>query len=185
MIDDTYISWLVKTGQEKQPSVNHSNPDDYGLTRKDTILARLRYLRSKLKEAEKDYRFWNSELLNNYCWFSEQRVLECQRVFNKLEKDITFNVARLKYKEDKHIVYDISVIKTIPLNKITEILPSGFFAINPFRNETVPSNSLHWDKKTNRYHDFGDGRSGDVIDLYMKINNCDTITALRELSNIT
>ena len=78
--------------------------------------------------------------------------------------------------------FDIAEIKKIPLDKITKIESNGFFSNNPFRTEHSPSNSLHWDKRINRWCDYGSGDiHGDVIDLYMKLNTCDFVTACKEL----
>ena len=42
--------------------------------------------------------------------------------------------------------------------------------------------SFCWYKKTNTWHCFGGcGLGGDVIDLYMKLNNCDFVTATKAL----
>jgi len=80
--------------------------------------------------------------------------------------------------------YDIERIKEYPMDQITRILPNGFFVANPFRTENSPSNSLHWDKRCNRFMDFADGRSGDVVDVYQAIYKCTFIEALKELSNL-
>lgn len=48
----------------------------------------------------------------------------------------------------------------------------------PFHNDGTPSMSL---KKYNRYHCFGCDAKGDVIDLYMKIQEVDFITAVKKL----
>ena len=94
----------------------------------------------------------------------------------------------LKVKKSCGFVYidniyriDIEQIKKIPIDRITKINRAGFFINNPFRKERSPSNSLHLNRKTNRWSDYGSGEYGDNIDLYMNINNCNFIEACKEL----
>lgn len=42
--------------------------------------------------------------------------------------------------------------------------------------------SFCWYKKENKWWCFGESRGGDVIDLYMEINNCDFKTAVKQLA---
>lgn len=51
----------------------------------------------------------------------------------------------------------------------------------PIHNEKTPS--FAWYSKNNRWHCFGAcGKGGDSVDLYMELNNCDFITAVKELN---
>jgi DNA primase len=78
----------------------------------------------------------------------------------------------------------MEALKKIPLNQICEIMPSGFFKNNPFRNEKSPSNSLHWNKNNNTWYDFASGQHGDSVDLYMKINNISFRQACQEMQSL-
>jgi hypothetical protein len=127
-------------------------------------------------------------------WFIDMYVKPIKDKLAKLEKNIYFikrRIKDLKFKEKypdmpikEYRTYDVERIKQVPINKIVEVMPNGFFKNNPFRNEHSPSNSLFWFKKTNSWVDFGSGDGGDNINLYMKLNNCDFRTACRELEFI-
>lgn len=115
-------------------------------------------------------------------WYIHDYSNELYAEIEKLNRKI-FIIKNLKTKDGKTF-FDLELIKTVPLDKITEILPSGFFVHNPFRNEASPSNSLHWDKRTNRYKDFATDKHGDACDLFMAVNDCSMITALKSLSTM-
>lgn len=185
---DLWFYESCKLGQIKdmwQSSLpKHNNYEDYGLTRQQSVNSRLRYLRSLKEPLDKDLSRWQTRMLLGIGtpWYVQAKVIECSRRVDKLAKDISFNLARLKLKEDNPQAYDIARIKTIPMDKITQINGNRFFQENPFRKENSPSNSLFWYKDSNRFHDFYDGRTGDVIDIFMAINKCTLKEALKELS---
>lgn len=182
--DDIFHSFHLKN--ERHQVVGHGDYHNYkGLDRKFVIHCRLRFLRSKRKNLEMRLRRWKSLLLKDYNWYCEDMIVELTNDINKINKEISIRLQQLRNPERELKSYDIERIKSIPLNEITEINNNGFFVNNPFRNERSPSNSLYWNKKNNRYHDFGTGMGGDVIDLYMTINNCDIKTALKELSSVS
>jgi hypothetical protein len=177
------ISYLIKIGEIKQPSVKHSDPADYGLTREQAIKLRIKYLREKREVIQEKCDEVKKEMLSGTRPYGYIMQNYYNELIEKLDKDINYNLARLRTDTDKPS-YDLETIKRIPLDQITKINSNGFFQDNPFRSEKSPSNSLHWDKKSNRWHDFGSGQHGDVIDLVMVIENCDFKTALKELSNL-
>jgi len=177
-----YIDCYLKY-HNKQQSVNHSNPEDYGLSRDDALKMKLRYLKSKKKELDDEITNLNVDYLSGKrpLAYVTLNILEEKR--DKLNKDIFIN-SKILNKKENITLYDVSNLKNIPLNKITEILSNGFFMNNPFRNERSPSNSLAWDKKTNRWTDFGSGEYGDSIDLVMAMNKCDFREACKILTLI-
>jgi hypothetical protein len=161
--------------------VIHNNPADYGLTHKDVVTIQMSNLRWELKHLRTKFLNIKSKLLSNHFFYTPGDLNTVENEIRKTEDQLRFKRNSL----DKDYVprsYDIARIKTIPLDTITQILSTGFFVNNPFRREKSPSNSLHWEKKSNRWYDFATSESGDVIDLYCKINGCDTKTAMRELS---
>jgi len=188
MTDQSFIHlcYMIRIGEITQPSPRHNNSEDYRLTRKDVINYRVRYLRPILKDKEESVRVWTKEMMittGRAHDLAASMLLDAIHDKDKIDKEIKFNLSRMKFKEDTPQGYDIARIKTIPMDKITRILPNGFFINNPFRNEQSPSNSLHWYKPVNRFSDFATNQNGDVIDLYMAINKVDLKTALKELSN--
>lgn len=78
--------------------------------------------------------------------------------------------------------FDVERLKEIPIGDIYETVSTGFFLNNPLRKERSPSNSLHWNRSTNRWTDYGSGEYGDVIDLVQKVNKCSFIEACKILS---
>ncbi len=182
---EAYMSNEIRNGREKQPVVNHSDRHDYAYSREDEIHARLRFLKEERKQAEKEVAYYVRDLFNHYNTWSESMLCEAQRILSRIDRDIKYNRSRLKYKEDQEKEsYDIAHCKQVAMDRITTILPSGFFLNNPFREEHSPSNSLHVDRKTNRFKDFGSGKTGDAIDVFMAVNNCSMIEALKELSKM-
>lgn len=132
-------------------------------------------------------------------WFILDRIKVSNKKIEKYNKNIYFLKQRLKeYKAEREAIknnlpmpkkifteYDKDAIKQISIRRILEqhnvkIIVGKKFAL---RNEKTPSCWIYEDKNT--YTDFGDGnRSGDVIDLYQRLNNIDFHTALKELNNL-
>lgn len=188
VIDQEYyiqaaLSWQIKIGEISQPHVNHADPIDYNLTREQAIRLRIKYLRTQREPLEEESNQVKIEMLAGtrpYGYIAQNYLNERME---KIDRDVFFNIRRLQQPEDKPS-YDLEAIKRIPLDRITQINSTGFFQDNPFRTEKSPSNSLHWNKRSNRWIDFGSGQHGDVLDLYMCINSCDFKTALKELTNL-
>lgn len=187
------MSYDIKNDVLTQPSPKHNDPSDYGLTQKEVTLMRIRYLRGLKKLAQREETEWRIMLLKVFNDYRQKQLLEAQRDVAKINKEIAMNIAKLRLLDNDGNIdqtkmtaaaksYDIAAIKLVPINTITEVLSNGFFQNNPFRNEKSPSNSLYWYKKQNRWTDFGTGKSGDVIDLFMAINGVSMPEALRELS---
>jgi hypothetical protein len=184
---DAY-EWDISCTRRKyynMPLIKHSDRIDYAYSREDEIHARLRFLKEERKYAELDVAYYVRDLFNHYNSWSESELYKAQIELDKIDKNIKYNRARLKFKEDDtKEQYDIARCKQVPLDRITNINAAGFFINNPFREEHSPSNSLHWDKKSNRYTDFGTSKHGDSVDLFKAINNCSTGEALKELSKM-
>lgn len=106
-----------------------------------------------------------------------------------LRKKIKFIIKKPKnkkviVKKNKDGEFDIDKIKKISYINILG-LPSQkdnqkMWYKCPLHNEKTPSFCVYLD--TNRFHCFGCGKSGSIIDLYMEINSVDFYTALKELS---
>lgn len=178
--EDAELSFLIKTGVISQPRVEHNHPDDYGLTKEEAIRLRIGYLDLQEAALAKEYNEINKEFLSGTRPYGFRTAEHIQVQMGKIEKSIMFNRSLLEDKQTSP-TYDIESTAKIPLDQIAEILPSGFFKNNPFRTEESPSNSLHWDKRSNRWTDFASGESGDVIDLFRAINNCGFQEALKGL----
>jgi hypothetical protein len=178
--EDAELSYRIRIGEIFQPKVEHNHPDDYDLTREQAIRLRISFLDSRIRSLASEYYKINKDFLAGKRPYGFRTMEHLAVKMDKLEKNIMFNRALLEDKQSSPS-YDIEATSKVPIDQITEVLPSGFFRNNPFRNEKSPSNSLHWDKRTNRWTDFASGESGDVIDLFRAINNCDLPEALKAL----
>jgi hypothetical protein len=177
------INWLIKTGIIDWKPPIHNKPEFYGLKEPEAIKMRIRHL-----QASK--RLWQADLSDKKGQFLRGEVKDCYQTMNylqdeitKVEKAIYFNKQRLR-GEVVNQPFDLTVLKQIPIPKITEILPNNFFKVNPFRQENSPSNSLFYYKAQNRAQDFGTSKSYDAIDVYMAVNQCDFKTACKEMQSL-
>ncbi|NKQ39519.1 MAG: hypothetical protein HF967_08675 [Methanosarcinales archaeon] len=93
----------------------------------------------------------------------------------KLKKKLEFTTT----KKLTEATFDISSIKRVPIGSIIEVDCSGK-ALCPFHNDSTPS--LYIYKEDNRFHCFSCGANGDVIDLYMELNNCNFYNACKALT---
>jgi hypothetical protein len=177
------LSFQLRNGELTQPSPNHSNPEDYGKDRKWATQCKIRFLKTKRDELQEIYNTANRRLIKTKSSFDTSCVLEHRDELEKINKEIKYQTTLFSSGVERKS-YDIAAIKRIPLSDLTLIHPSGFFHENPFRTENVPSDSLHWEKRSNRYKDFGSGAHGDSIDLYMALRKVDLKTALKEMSSM-
>jgi hypothetical protein len=105
------------------------------------------------------------------------------RLTNKiqcLESEIRYIKSIGSKTEAKQI--DISTIKQIPIYDILGISKERSYnkhILCPIRHEKTASFKIY---NNNSWYCFGCSEGGDVIDLYMKINNCDFKTAIKRLS---
>lgn len=106
-----------------------------------------------------------------------QEITKQDAEIKQLKRRIEFmSMPKSKAKE-----IDIQAAKAIPIDSLYEVLPNGFFVNNPLRKERSPSNSFHLNRNTNRWNDYATGEYGDLLDLVMKENNCDLITAYKKI----
>lgn len=178
------LSFQLRNGELTQPSPNHSNPEDYGRDRKWATQCKISFLRIQLTTAKEAFNNATRRLLQHMNDFDALCALEYRLEVEKVEREIKYQISLLRGERERKS-YDIAAIKRIPMDTITEIMPNRFFKENPFRRESVPSDSLYWYSEENRCMDFGSGKSYDVIDLYMVLNKVDLKTALKEMSQMS
>jgi len=185
--DDYYVSaklsLLYKRGEIGYNNNDHSDPEYYGLTREEALKIKIRYLRNIKKDLEKEIADLKTEYMLKKRPYAYLTINVLEEKLDKAKKDIYFYSKSIKDKNNK--LFDIEQLRKIPLDKVTEILPNCFFVHNPFRQENSPSNSLAWDKKVNKWTDFGSGERGDVFDLVMAIKKCNFYEACKALSVFT
>ena len=87
-------------------------------------------------------------------------------------------------KPDNYIEADD--VKHVPITELMETEGQKYGSrmkyLCPLHNEKTPSFNVFLEE--NRYHCFGCGEHGDVIELYMKMNNCQFIDALQALNRM-
>jgi hypothetical protein len=177
------ISWQIKIGEIDWKPPIHNKPEFYGLTEKEAINSRIRYLRANFNALTQKFNAIKGEYLRGEREFAFITFNGLQERIDKLSKAISFNRARLKGKVVNQ-PFDLEAIKRVPMNTICKINQNGFFQTNPFRTEKEPSNSLFWYRDKNRYMDFATSQGGDVIDLAMAINQCNFREACKYLLTI-
>lgn len=82
---------------------------------------------------------------------------------------------------------DIDKVKTVPIGQLMPAPPkrkqgNREMFLCPLKTEKTPS--FFWFKDKNKFNCFGCLERGSVIDLYMKLNNCNFRTAIRALDRM-
>jgi len=163
------------------------------MTKAQALRIRKRYYDNRLKEAKEYHQRMSCHLStcrSNELWFVNWQLEKVNKRIEKAQKSSRWLLSLIndekKIERGEEVKvresYDVELIKKIPIDTIVKVMPNGFFENNPFRNERSPSNSLHWNKRTNVWTDYGSGNFGDVIDLYMFIHNCNFMEACKNLS---
>ena len=172
-----HLKWII------QLEVKHNDPALFGLKNEDSLKMRIRYLKGLKQPLEAEFADIKAQYLRGERPYAHIPLNSLQEQIDKLSKAIYFNRQRLK-GDTTNQPFDLTALKAIPLDRITKINSNLFFQTNPFRTEKEPSNSLHWDKKTNRFFDFATGKTGDAIDLYCAVNAVDFKTACKEMQSL-
>jgi hypothetical protein len=160
-----------------QPAtVNHSSPELYGLSDEWVKQRQRVYVKNQIKETRDQIFLTKRDNLNGGCDY--QKLNDLNKKLDKLKLNLAYLEGRIKTK-----TYDIDALKKVPIDTITKVAANRFIIDNPFREEKSPSNSLYWYKDKNRWHDFGTGNNGDVIDLVMAINKCNFQQACEIVDN--
>ena len=180
--------------------LDHGNPLSYGLDNQEVAIMRERYQKAiawnKMQIITVRIESLNTlkkSLLNSLgCLngrtdiFIQAELLDVRRSIDEATAD--YNIQHSRYyntKEKKH--YDFERIKQVDMRRFLPSIPS-FRSIGrekyfcPFHKEKTPSFIYFTDE--NKFHCFGCGLGGNVIDFYMKFNNCDFLSACRELDQM-
>jgi hypothetical protein len=118
----------------------------------------------------------------NEDWLYELIIENKEEEINNIRKEIRKLEFKLLPPEELEQIksFDIYEIKKIPIESIMPKKDNSIAYLCPAHNEKTPS--FYIIKKTNKAHCFGCGFHGSVIDVYMALNNCDFVTACKELS---
>ena len=113
----------------------------------------------------------------------QELIAFCERhraELNDKEKRIRFNLARIDGKVPKGEIgaKEIERAKAVPINELLEFNRSGF-AKCLWHSEKTPS--LKWYRKENRVHCFSCNKGWDSVDVVMKQEGCDFVSAVKRL----
>ena len=98
---------------------------------------------------------------------SEARISDAKKWLSRLDIDV-----------DKFGQVDLNIVKQVPITNYMDF--KGGFAKCIFgHEEKLPS--LKYYEKTNSVFCFSCKKSGDVIEVYMALNNCDFKTAIKQI----
>lgn len=158
---------------------------------------RRRYLKAQLilrnNKITKFAGFYSTASDNQF-WFLDWIVNDLKRKAKKLSDSVSWLTYRIEdcdkpeEERSKIEIFDIEAIKqNVTPDKILGIQPAmqsqdKEFYCCPLHKEKTPS--FCWNKREKYFKCFGCGESGDIINFYMKLNNCNFRTACRELQNI-
>lgn len=122
----------------------------------------------------------NKELFQLWIDDEEQQRKD---IFKQIKR-IIFTIQRIKNPEviptGKITEADIAHAKEVPLENFLQINQAGF-AHCPFHQDKTPSLKIY--KKQNRWFCFSCNSGCDIIDLIMRQDNCDFLTAVKKLIN--
>ena len=159
-----------------KPHIDHFKPSNYGLTQDEAEKIHLRYLKGRKKSLQTNVDMFYRLHLQSPSWFTTGEWKEWNDKLERVKSTIYFIKHKDKYTNLPK--FDIERLKQIPIGEIVEVQNNNFFKI---RDEKTPS--CYWYKSSNRWCDFGSSESGDVIDITMKLNNIDFISACQLLTN--
>lgn len=162
--------------------VKHSDPSDFGITIKESLKMRKDFL---IKSAEKDILEWKKviEICGN--------TIDSEMVYRikNIILDTESKIKSLKRKLCKENNLDFCQIKK--QNNIIEIAEKygiSFFKKSGkyYKTKCIwhkdENASLVFDEQRNTFYCFGCQEHGSVIDLVMKIENCNFIEACKKLN---
>ena len=115
-------------------------------------------------------------------------IKECNENIERINNQVKYllKLAQMKREgaTDEKIMegyYDLDRAKSVPIRRVLENFGVRVER-NYFRRRSEKTPSAYIYERDNRWSDFGDGKSGDVIDLYQELSNCNFRQALKELT---
>jgi hypothetical protein len=97
---------------------------------------------------------------------------------------ITMYGIKIISSSENHNNYQLNSAKKFPIEKLYQgkLRRTGkvMMGLCPFKEENTPSFAIY--PENNTWHCFSCGLSGDSISFYMYQNDCDFITAIKELN---
>ena len=142
-----------------------------------------------VRAAEERLSLTEKKLTEEYEYYEKMRRLDIPFWFRQMSLDriadyekrigrIKMNIYFLENPAGNELTgQEIAYAREYPIAEIIEINKSNFAVKNPFREEK--QSSLYC--RNNFWHDFGTGKTGDVIDLVMHIKNLDFPKAVKFL----
>jgi len=133
---------------------------------------------------------------NHEAWFLNDATNETKTKRDKLKKSINWLTYRIKECDKPEEEQNHHIQKSFDIDYIKEnVTPDKFLSTPPIRVSsdkdkyscpfhTDKTPSFFWNKYEKYYKCFSCGAGGDIIDLYMKINNYTFQQACKDLENI-
>lgn len=118
-------------------------------------------------------------------WLYKMIIEDIDNDILKIKSKIKSLKFKINYStnDNKNSDFDIDSIKRVP---IYSVMPDGHpdkkQYLCPFHNEKTPSFFIYKKDDIEYAKCFGCGFQGSVIDVYMKLNDCDFVTACKKLS---
>lgn len=136
---------------------------------------------------EENYRnsvYQNTEYTEEDKIWAMERSKKRSEVISRMVKRFTYYKNKCLGKEMKaelnvELAKEFPIGDMFPRTDLTIRQGNKEFFLCPLSPEKTPS--FCWYRKTNTWHCFSCGESGDSIALHMKLNNCDFVTAVKKL----
>lgn len=138
-------------------------------------------------EADYYYKDYLRNMDDSVNWFYKMRIEKSRFASQKVIKSLRDWQIKMKIiageLDGRRVSLDLNELKSIPCsNFLAAPKLRGHDTLHflaPWRAETHPSLVVY--TKSNRWHDFGEGRGGFVIDLIMRLEGVDFKQALKYL----
>lgn len=111
-------------------------------------------------------------------WVRDEIIkLRVAPLHNTLKRIVSRQQARLTKRGDSITDDMIARAKEFPIEEMYDGRLRKGCGLCPFHQEKTPSFQV----KKNKFNCYGCGEHGDAIDFYMKVNNCNFITAVKAM----
>lgn len=140
-------------------------------------------------EADYLYKDYLRNMDDSVNWFYKMRIEKSRSASKKVIKNLREWQIKTKIiageLDSSRVSLDLNQLKSVPcVNFLAEPKLRGHNTLHylaPWRDETHPSLVVY--TKDNRWHDFGEGKGGSVIDLIMRKEGLDFKGALKYLKS--
>jgi hypothetical protein len=150
---------------------------------------RIEYLEDRIRELYNQLLELNQNFSQEKSTVGQELIQEATNLTIQQISKTKQDLAKIRdwYGEEKEDELDIEKARQTPIDVFLgpplRIQGDTMWYNSPLRDEKTPSFNVS--KSKNVWYDFGSGEGSDAIDLYMRMNNCTFITAVKELLKYT